>query len=256
MKAVVTLVTLLGVMVSTAMALSIQGSATYRERMALPSAAVFEAVLEDVSRSDKAAETVARTRIASPGNPPIAFSIEYDPGRILVDHRYVVRARILLDERVLFMTDAPPPVITRGSPTRVEILLRKVGSGRPRSRLEGTSWQLVQFEGGDDTVLRPDDRGKYTIEFGRGGRLHTRIDCNRGEGTWSSSGSNQLQLAPLALTRAACPAGSLHDQIVRQWPNIRSYVIKDGHLFLALIADGGMYEFEPLGSGNTAKPRP
>jgi hypothetical protein len=26
---------------------------------------------------------------------------------------------------------------------------------------------------------------------------------------------------------------------------LRSYVMKDGHLFLALMADGGIYEFEP-----------
>ena len=52
----------------------------------------------------------------------------------------------------------------------------------------------------------------------------------------------------LALTRAACPPGSLHDQIVKQWGNIRSYVLKDGHLFLSLMADGGIYEFEPIGS--------
>ena len=31
----------------------------------------------------------------------------------------------------------------------------------------------------------------------------------------------------------------------------RSYVMKDGHLFLALMADVGIYEFEPLAS---AKP--
>ncbi len=42
-----------------------------------------------------------------------------------------------------------------------------------------------------------------------------------------------------------CPPGSLHDQIVKQWGNIRSYVMKDGHLFLSLMADGGIYEFEP-----------
>ena len=39
---------------------------------------------------------------------------------------------------------------------------------------------------------------------------------------------------------------SLHDQIVKQWGYIRSYVIKDGHLFLSLMADGGIYEFEPV----------
>jgi para-nitrobenzyl esterase len=49
----------------------------------------------------------------------------------------------------------------------------------------------------------------------------------------------------LQLTRAKCPPGSLHDQIVKQWGNIRSYVIRDGDLFLALMADGGIYEFEP-----------
>ena len=114
------------------------------------------------------------------------------------------------------------------------------------SQLQGTSWQLVRFRGGDDATLTPDDRAKYTIAFGADGRLTARVDCNRGRGTWTSQGSNQLQFGPLALTRAQCPAGSLHDQIVKQWSSIRSFLIKDGHLFLALMADGGTYEFEPL----------
>jgi para-nitrobenzyl esterase len=37
---------------------------------------------------------------------------------------------------------------------------------------------------------------------------------------------------------------------VKQWATIRSYVIKDGHLFLALMADGGIYEFEPINKSN------
>lgn len=28
---------------------------------------------------------------------------------------------------------------------------------------------------------------------------------------------------------------------------MRSYIFKDGHLFLSLMADGGIYEFEPVG---------
>jgi para-nitrobenzyl esterase len=43
-----------------------------------------------------------------------------------------------------------------------------------------------------------------------------------------------------------CAAGSMHDQIVKQLPNIRSFVIKDGHLFLSLMADGGIFEFQPI----------
>ena len=35
---------------------------------------------------------------------------------------------------------------------------------------------------------------------------------------------------------------------VKQWPYIRSYVMKDGHLFLSLMAYVGIYEFEPTES--------
>jgi para-nitrobenzyl esterase len=112
--------------------------------------------------------------------------------------------------------------------------------------LGGTSWQLVRFQGGDDKVLVPDDRTKYTIAFGADGMVSARIDCNRGRGTWNSPGTSQLQFGPLALTRAMCPPGSLHDHIVKQWGYVRSYLVKDGRLFLLLMADGGIYEFEPL----------
>jgi len=112
--------------------------------------------------------------------------------------------------------------------------------------LAGTAWRLIKFQGGDDTILRPDDRAKYTLEFGANGTVGARIDCNRGSGTWTSPGPSQLTLGPLGLTRALCPPGSLHDRIVRDWSFVRSYVIQDGHLFLALIADAGIYEFEPL----------
>jgi para-nitrobenzyl esterase len=114
------------------------------------------------------------------------------------------------------------------------------------SELGGTAWQLVKFEGGDGTTLTPDDKAKYTLAFESDGRVNVRIDCNRGRGTWKSSEPTQLAFGPLALTRAMCPPGSLHDRIVKDWSFVRSYTIKDDHLFLALMADGGIYEFEPL----------
>jgi len=165
-----------------AIAQSIRGTATYRERMALPPAAVFEATLEDVSRADAPAEPIARTRITSPGNPPIAFAIAYEQTKILPDHRYVVRASILVNDKLLFTSDTAAPVITRGSPTTVSILLRRVSAGQTASPdsagsrpLEGTSWRLVNFRGGNDATLTPDDRAKYTIEFGTGGRRDLRV---------------------------------------------------------------------------------
>lgn len=112
--------------------------------------------------------------------------------------------------------------------------------------LSGVSWQLVKFQGSDDRTAIPADPTKYTISFEANGQAILRIDCNRGRGIWKSAGSNQLEFGPLALTRALCPSGSLHDRLVRDLPFVRSYTIENGHLFLSLMADGGSYEFEPV----------
>src|SRR5262245_37029807 len=128
--------------------------------------------------------------------------------------------------------------------------IQQVPVKQGRSELGGTSWQLVKFQGGNDETLTPDDKAKYTIAFGTDGRVTARIDCNRGSGTWKSSGPNQIQFSPLALTRAMCPPGSLHDQIAKNWSAVRSYIIKEGHLFLSLMADAGIYEYEPIGETN------
>ena len=111
--------------------------------------------------------------------------------------------------------------------------------------LVGPTWQLVKFQGGDGTLLRPDDKSKYTLAFNADGSVNARLDCNRGRGGWRSAGKGQLEFGPMAITRAMCPPGSMHDQLVRQLPYVRSYVTRDGHLFLSLMADGGIYEFEP-----------
>ena len=115
-----------------------------------------------------------------------------------------------------------------------------------KANLGGTSWQLVKFQGGDGTVLTPEDRSKYTLAFAPDGVMTARIDCNRARAGWKSSEPGRLEFGPIAATRAQCPPGSLHDQIMKQLPHVRSYLVKDGHLYLSLMADGGVYEFEPV----------
>jgi len=110
--------------------------------------------------------------------------------------------------------------------------------------LVGTVWQLVRFQDGDGKVTIPGDRTRYSLEFRADGTVSMRIDCNRGHGGYKLPGNNQIEFGPMAITRAMCPPGSMHDHVVKQMPHIRSYVIKDGHLFLSLMADGGIYEFE------------
>ena len=75
--------------------------------------------------------------------------------------------------------------------------------------LAGSAWELVKFQGSDDTTLTPDDKSKYTLAFDAKGNVTVWLDCNRGRGRWKSEGPNQLQFGPLALTRAMCPAASI-----------------------------------------------
>jgi para-nitrobenzyl esterase len=110
----------------------------------------------------------------------------------------------------------------------------------------------VRFEGGDDKILTPDDKAKYTLTFETDGTVRVRVDCNRGHGTWKSSGPNQLEFGPMALTRAMCPSAPLNDCLARDWQYVRSHILKDGHLFLSLMADAGVYEFEPVSSDDQA----
>jgi para-nitrobenzyl esterase len=115
----------------------------------------------------------------------------------------------------------------------------------PLGGIGGTSWQLVKFQGGNGTVLTPDDKAKYTVAFAADGNVKVRFDCNRGRGTWILTGPDQLRFGPLALTRTICSPGSLHDHLTKQWPYVGAYTLRGGRLFLSLMADGGTYELEP-----------
>jgi copper homeostasis protein (lipoprotein) len=109
----------------------VSGTATYRERIALPPDAVFEATLEDVSRADAPAEVIGHARIERPANPPIRFEIAYDPARIISSHRYAVRARILVGGKLFFVTDRSYPVLTGGHGNEVALLLRRATNTGP-----------------------------------------------------------------------------------------------------------------------------
>ena len=117
---------------------------------------------------------------------------------------------------------------------------------RTSGDLDGTSWQLVKFQGSDGSTLVPDDRSKYTITFGSNGYATVRVDCNRGGGSWKYKGPNQIQFGAMSVSRAKCGPASLHDRIVREGAAIRNYQIKDGRLFLSLMEEGGTYELEPF----------
>jgi putative lipoprotein len=113
----------------------VAGSVSYRQRIALPPSARLTVRLLDVSRADAPALVLGEQVIEADGRQvPFAFEIAYDPAEIDDRYSYAIQARIEDGDRLLFISDRHYPVITRGAPRQVEMVLKAVvgeAPGRP-----------------------------------------------------------------------------------------------------------------------------
>ena len=105
---------------------SVRGSITYRERIALPPAAVVEVTVVDVSRADAPATVIGRQRIENSGQVPIPFSVHYEPSAIDPRHRYSVQATISHGSESMFTSTETALVITQGHGMAADLVLRRV----------------------------------------------------------------------------------------------------------------------------------
>lgn len=110
-------------------------------------------------------------------------------------------------------------------------------------------------------TTKPSDPALYTMRLGADGSVAMRLNCNRATGTWSATPgpdgtSGTFQFGPLAGTRALCPPPSLDERITAQSQYVRSYLLKDGRLSLTMMADGGIWIWEPAPAGTTAEAAP
>lgn len=113
---------------------SVSGTVTYRQRIALPPNALVQVQLQDVSKQDTAAVVIGEQIIPTQGRQvPFPFEINYNPKTINPSNTYTVQARIFVDNRLRFINTTSYPVITKGNPHKVEIVLNAVGNP-PQSR--------------------------------------------------------------------------------------------------------------------------
>lgn len=126
--------------------------------------------------------------------------------------------------------------------------------------LAGTEWRLVEFQSMDDAqgTERPSDPALYTMSLHADGSVAMRLNCNRAAGTWQAEAapdgtSGRFTFGPLAATRALCPPPSMDERVTSQAPYVRGYLLKDGRLSLTLMADGGIFVWEPVDGAAPAK---
>lgn len=109
---------------------NVTGTITFRGQRTLPAGSIVVVKLLDVSRSDASGILVAEQRIEAGGERfPIEFSIPYDPEDIRTRNRYNVRAEILRNGRLTYVSDVANPVLTLGNPQTAEIVVAPVRAG-------------------------------------------------------------------------------------------------------------------------------
>lgn len=111
------------------MKFTVTGTVSYRERIALPPDALVKVQLVDVSRADAPADVLGKQVVEAGGRQvPFAFEIAYDPATVVSNHSYAVQARIEEGGQLRFINDQHYPVITRGAPREVDLVLKLVGN--------------------------------------------------------------------------------------------------------------------------------
>ena len=104
------------------------------------------------------------------------------------------------------------------------------------------TWQWESLVTPVETI-KPERPELYTLRFERTGRVAVRADCNTGGGSYTVSAGRRITFGTIALTRAACPPGSLSNRFARDVSRVSSYFIRDGALFLEMPVDSGTLRF-------------
>ena len=105
-------------------AASLEGEATYLERIMPPAGAVLVVSLEDTARADAPSTELAASRMRLAGEPPYRWRLDYDERLVNSTSRPVLRARIETPEGLWMSTDTVMPAST---PTPI-LQLRRVSS--------------------------------------------------------------------------------------------------------------------------------
>lgn len=214
---------------ASAQGAAITGTATYRERIALPPGAVLEVELLDISRADAPAGRIAAARIEVQGQVPIRFSLPFDPARIEQRGRYSVSARLLVRDQVAFRSDRVNPVLTGGAGREVEILLVRA---RPEASgdagLVGPVWVAEDITGRGVV-----DRLQSSITFGADGRAYGSGGCNRFTGGYTLEGTS-LRIGQMAQTNMACVEAAMDQEqrFHQALGAVRGWRIENGILHL------------------------
>ncbi|MGL4285894.1 MAG: YbaY family lipoprotein [Phreatobacter sp.] len=221
---------------ATAAPMTLRGTVSYRERMALPPGAVVEVKLIDVSLADAPARTIAETRVAAGPGSPIRYRLRFDRAEIQPRRSYALQARISLGDRLLFITTTRHTVFA-GGPNRTDIRVERVGGQAAGPQQPGPTGRWLAEDIGGSGVI---DRLQSVLEIGANGRVSGTGGCNRIGGTASVTGS-AISFGRMISTQMACTPAAMNQEhkFITALEAARSWRIDAPRQKLILAGAGG-----------------
>ncbi|MCQ9155952.1 META domain-containing protein [Acidomonas methanolica] len=194
----------LSVMPASAARMTLSGTITYRDRIALPPA-IAEIRLIDASLADAPSTTIASTTIKTDRQVPIPYRLHFDPKSIQTGHRYMLQATISVDGAMWFTTTTAYPVL-EGGRNQTDLVLERVPATPAVDAPPVGSWQVLTIQG-RDIKSGP----QATLEIDRDGSISGTSGCNRVVGEASMTG-NRIAFGQMAVTQMACMPASTMEQ--------------------------------------------
>ena len=102
----------------------LNGSVLYRERIALPDSAKVRVQLIDGTPVEGAPKVFAETTFPSQGKQvPVPFALPFEPAKLDAGRPYALRAYILLDDKIAYVTRSRIHIDPNALPATVSILV-------------------------------------------------------------------------------------------------------------------------------------
>lgn len=127
---------------------SISGTVAYRARISLPAGAQVQVELVDVT-SEPFTVLAAQTVVTQGAQPPVAFTLAYDPAAVETGRQYGLTARIVVKDEITFSLPGYARVLSQNAPrNNVDLLLQQGGATMEPSQpgqLRGTVTYLSRM---------------------------------------------------------------------------------------------------------------
>ncbi len=182
---------------------TLSGEVTYRERIALPENGTLRILLVDLATPDQP-RVQAEGAIASPGQVPLSFKLNFDNDVVAQGHSYGLKAEIIAGGQVWFRNAEPLPIdlVTPQAIVVVTTFAGRVNDAASRpvvdtAPLLDRNWTAEEIGG---LAVTPDDS---TISIASDMRAGGRGGCNS-YFSQAQVSNDRLAFSAVAATRKAC----------------------------------------------------